>query len=259
MLPHAATIYLTNHCYLKCRHCFLLPQLNTTQLDYYTVLKFLDFLKLNKTFMVAYTGGDCLLHPEIFKIIEETKNRNMMPLLGASGISITQQIAKKIYSSGVRCVQVSIDGSCEEVNSIFRGQNTLNEIIESVKIMQQQGIFVNIATCLCVENFHDYKNIINLCYELNAYKIKLQMWNPFGKVNKFITTLNKRQKEEIYTFSKEFEKKHALENWIDSAGFNSELSKIHNSSYELFPNGDLNIGNSYIGNINNENIYELMS
>ncbi|SHK29901.1 radical SAM protein [Paramaledivibacter caminithermalis] len=153
MLPISAIVYLTHKCSLECKHCFLTDsgKLNKNELSYKSMITVLDDFMNNKVCMVAYTGGDPLLHTRLFDILNETKKRGMLPLLGLSGIGVTKEIAEKIYNSGVRCVQVSLDGSNEKINSLFRGKNVFDDIINSIKLVNKAP-FNNIAWLLPINN-----------------------------------------------------------------------------------------------------------
>lgn len=253
MLPSSAIVYLTNKCFLKCNHCFIKDcgRLNSSELEYETLINTLEDFKKNKVFIVAYTGGDPLLYPKILDVLKETYKRKMLPLLGISGIGVTEDLARKIHDTGVSCVQVSLDGSNEELNSKFRGKNVFSQVVESIRNLQKSQINVNIAICISNENFNDYKNLINLCKELNAYKIKIEFWHDYTNKGNF-TMLTKEQKEEVAMFCNEFEKNHNLKDYIYCPTEASALTDIHNNSLVIdadglirnFENGPV-IGNIY--------------
>lgn len=253
MLPISAVVYLTNKCFLKCNHCFIndCGKLNTSELSYEILIKTLDDFKKNKVCIIAYTGGDPLLYPKLFDIIEETYKRNMLPLLGISGIGVTNKIAKKIHDLGVGCVQVSLDGSHEDLNAVFRGKNTFNKVVNSIGILQRHDVRTNLAVCISNENFHDFKDMISLCYDMNIYKVKVEFWHDYCDSKKFMM-LSEDQKNEIYILCRQIEKEYKLENWIFCPAGNEELTQIHNKALIIDSDGIIrnyengpDIGNIY--------------
>ena len=133
--PVCVVIYLTDYCKLKCKHCFLTQtsQLNKNMIEFNKLKKLLRTFKENNVFMIAFTGGDPMLHPEIFDILNYTRDLGMLPLLGISGTDISYDIAKKIYESGVRCVQVGLNGSNAKLNDYYRGNGSFTKNSNKIK------------------------------------------------------------------------------------------------------------------------------
>lgn len=120
MFPRSCLLYLTNDCYLNCSHCAIVCKNNPSYMSYSCFKQIMSLLKKNKCYITAITGGDPLLHPDLFELLEEIRQNNMLAVLGISGIGLDDTIVKKIVKSKVGCVQVSLDGSTENYNSVFR-------------------------------------------------------------------------------------------------------------------------------------------
>ncbi len=161
-----------------------------------------------------------------------------MPLLGISGVGVTDEIAKKIYNSGVRCVQVSLDGSNEEINSAFRGSGVFDKVCESIIILQKNGIKTNLAVCLNNKNYEDYKSIIKFAYDRNIYKMKIAFWNDLNGCKVF-QCLNKEQKKEVINYCKQFESEKNLDEWILCLEEAKELVKLHNKALVVEADGSI--------------------
>ncbi|UYZ39023.1 radical SAM protein (plasmid) [Clostridium beijerinckii] len=250
MLPRGLTIYLTDKCLISCKHCEIRNKFNGIFLDFEIIKKVLLDCKENKVFIIGYTGGEALLHPELFKILEQTYNSGILPVVGISGVRINKNIAKKLSESKIGCVQVSLDGSSEKVNSIFRGSGVFEDITSGIKLLQDYGVNTNIAICICKENFDDYKNLIELCYDLRAYKLKIQFYMK-NYMNRF-SELDENEKNEIVNFINEFQHDKKLVDWAVYPNTNNNLGKIHQESLIIFPNGDVQLSefDNKIGNIN---------
>lgn len=241
-MAYSAIIYLTHQCPLQCKHCFLVTKgkvPSEEKISFDKAVQILDYLQKEKYFMVAYTGGDPLCHPNLFEILKMTYERGMLPLLGVSGVNITHQIAEKIYDSGVRCVQVSLDGSNESMNSSFRGAGVFAEVINGIDILQQHGINVNVAMCIADVNLSDYKNIINLCYDKHIYKLKVTFYYDYGNDNNFCYEITKAQKAEVIEYCKKFEIEHSLNDWILCVDERNELMDIHKSALVIDVDGSV--------------------
>ena len=198
-IPICVVIYLTNYCSLKCKHCFLTQKdnLNKNMIDYNILKKVLDDLKENNVYMIAYTGGDPMLHPDIFKILNYTSELNMLPLLGISGIGITKEKAKKIYDSGVRCIQIGLNGSNNILNDEYRGIGTYDKVKESISILQGNGLNVNLSFCLDKKNYKDLINMLNFSNSVNAYKVKIEFWKNTN--NPIENELDEKEMSKVFT------------------------------------------------------------
>lgn len=258
--PICVVVYLTNHCYLKCNHCFLsqLKELNKNNIEYNVMIKTLEELKNNNVFMIAYTGGDPLLHPNIFEILQATTDLGMMPLLGISGYNLTEDTAKRIYQTGVRCVQIGLNGSCSEVNDKYRGENSFGEVVSAIKILQKNNINVNLSFCIDKDNYNNLEEMLNFSLTNNIYKVKIEFWRNLKKNSNKV--LNLDEKTKIYETCINFMKKNNLNDWIQCPREKSNLNKIRNNAIVIMSNGDVKsteIENK-LGNINDESIEEIL-
>lgn len=254
MLPDSVILYLTNKCKLNCSHCFLIEkgELNTSELAYSKVVNLLDDLAKNKVFMVAVTGGDPLLHKDVFKVLNDITNRGMLPLLGVSGIGITNEIAKEIKLAKVGCVQVSLDGASDLTNSIFRGKGSFNEIIDSIKILSANDIKVNLAICIAEENYSDFEKLISLAKDLNVFRLKVQFWKKYKNSTEF-NELCADKKRTIFEYCEANQIYNGNEKWIYYPNVNDDdLSNKHNHALVIDADGSIKLseGSKTIGNIN---------
>lgn len=262
-VPYGFIVYLTNHCYLKCKHCIWVQngRINTEYIEYETMKNVIDIMAKNKVYLVAYTGGDPLIHPDIFKILKYTRERGMLPLLGISGLDITEEIANKIYECGVRCVQVSIDDVNKKYNDYLRGKGCLEKVDKSIDILKAQKIYVNLAVCMNKNNQNNLNEILNYAYKKGIYELKIQFWEKINpKYNiPYLEELSKEEKVDIVNKIKVFEKKIGRENWISIPMIEDEVMPFSRAMI-IDTNGDVkhNEHSEAIGNIystNMENIF----
>ena len=64
-------------------------------------------------------------------------------------------MALKIKKEGVSCVQVSLDGPNEDINSIYRGKGVFENVISSIKNLKKASVKTNLAISLDKYNY-DY-------------------------------------------------------------------------------------------------------
>ncbi|SCB02531.1 Uncharacterized protein BWINRA5_06009 [Bacillus mycoides] len=222
LLPQSISLYVTYNCQLSCEHCFLTQtgRLNKYTLDMESIKHVIDEAHKHNVFLVAISGGDPLLHPNIYEILELLQQKGIVALLGITGIDITKEQVLKIKSLGVPCIQVSLDGIDEISNSFFRGSSVYDNVIESVRLIQSIGIHTNLAICISKDNKHLLKDMLNLCNELNIYKVKVAFLEPIlGKEQLNLRVLSEGEKQQVLSVCKDFNT-NKKESWIMVPGYN---------------------------------------
>lgn len=258
--PICVVVYLTNHCYLNCPHCFLkqLGELNKNSINSECMKNTLKELRNNNVFMIAYTGGDPLLHPDIFEILRYTYDLGMMPLLGISGMNVTEEIADKIYESGVRCVQIGLNGSTSQINDKYRGVNSFKQAMKAIKELQKAQVNVNISFCLDKDNYRDLDQMLLLAINNGIYKVKIEFWESLRDDK--TKELTSDQRMLVYNKCEEFMSRNSLNDWIQCPKKQSSLNTIRKKAVMIMPNGDVKNTelSEKIGNINEESITSII-
>jgi len=145
-------IKLTSKCDSKCKFCHIW-QLPVVHLDYW---KMLDLLDKYSEHEFIFSGGECLLHPDIYKIITYASNRDINFLILTNGISCER--VENAIVAGAKRFTISVDGINHDK---IRGVPGNLEIIK--KIIKQFGRCVDIRlayTFSDANNFEDDKYLL---------------------------------------------------------------------------------------------------
>ena len=238
MLPRGAMILLTNRCGLQCKHCGIINSDNYCQTDlrYEKVKLILEDFSKNKVCIVAYSGGDPLLYPNLLDVLNLTRRLGMLAVLGITGTDLTEEMVSKISKTKIGCVQVSIDGNCKETHDAIRGKGTFEDVLRGITLLQKYNILVNVAICICKENYYEFEMLLNMLYKMRIYKVKVQIWEEVEGCHQ-IHGLSKYEKKMIFDTCKSFEQKYRLKQWIQFE--NSELKKIYKHSIVVNWDGDV--------------------
>ncbi|MDM8365695.1 radical SAM protein, partial [Bacillus thuringiensis] len=254
ILPPVISLYITYACQLKCPHCFLTQtgKLNQFSLPLDAIKNVIEDAYHHQVFMMIVSGGDPLLHPDFFEMLTELKKYKIMPLIGITGLDVTEEQVKKFKSLNINTLQVSLDGISEEKNRKIRGDNVFKGVIESVKIMQSGGMNVNLAVCLNRHNKNELENLLHLALKLNIFKVKVQLWRDFVGDSELSLTLVEKEKaiELCASYNKRLQKE-----WIAIPGV--DLDKGNLIDQNQYPplvigaDGEVTIGElgTKIGNI----------
>lgn len=132
---------VTNKCNLACKHCYV-KQGNThigLRIFEKAVSQFEDMGGLK----LMLSGGEPLLHPEFYKLMELLPSYELRVVLLSNGTLIDGKTAGKL-SNYVHEVQVSIDGTSS--HDLLRGKGSYDKAMRGILNMKSFSIPVSIAT-----------------------------------------------------------------------------------------------------------------
>ena len=163
-----AFIEVTRACNLRCKHCLnnsgeiINNQLTTEEI--FNLIKKLAMAGIQE---IRFTGGEPLVHKDIYRMIELATNLGIYTSIGTNGTLIDKKVAKKLKDVGLKKAVVSLDGTRKKHDEI-RGKGNYDKTILSIKYLQEQGIQIKINSVIMRSNIED---VIILAKKLNKMKI----------------------------------------------------------------------------------------
>lgn len=163
-----AFIEITRKCNLHCTHC-----LNNSGKELDNILtpkeinKVIDDLSRAGIQEIRFTGGEPLLHPNIFEFIYRANKNGIRTSIGTNATLITPYIAETLSKAGLKQAIVSIDGT-EDAHDNIRGKGNYRKALQGIENLQKNGIMIRINSVLMKNN---YKDIINLMREMNSKQL----------------------------------------------------------------------------------------
>lgn len=116
MSPLLVQIELTEACNLRCRFCYNSQKPRYNQ----NVYKMLDILAEQGVMQVTLTGGEPLMHPDFFGILNYAVSKFPNVMILSNGSLMTDDIVERIADSGVMSVSISIHGD-EKIHEELTG------------------------------------------------------------------------------------------------------------------------------------------
>ncbi len=171
-------INIIDKCNLSCGYCSRGSDPRQSQyLDFEVVKKVLDFIaskQIGKIPIVQLTGGEILLHKEIFKIIQYALSLNFIVRLQTNGILLPKLKIEEIEVLSHKNVimKISLDGWNRETHERYRGKNTFNPTLKSIVAARNITPRIGIKTVIHELNFPDIDHMLDLCLEL-----KISSWS----------------------------------------------------------------------------------
>ena len=177
---------LIRRCNLTCKHCYTTSadidfpgELTTPEI--YTVM---DDLKQFKVPVLILSGGEPLLHPDIFDISRRARDMGFYVALSSNGTLITPDNIAEIASIGYQYIGVSLDG-LEIAHDKFRQkQGSFAASLAGIRLLREQGIKAGIRFTLTQENAHDFAALLDLMDAEDIDKFYLSHLNYGGRGNR---------------------------------------------------------------------------
>lgn len=163
---------VTRACNLKCVHC-----LNNSGVKLENQLEYKEFIKLIKDFSenglqeIRFTGGEPLVHKNIYDMIKLATENGIYTSIGTNGTLITKEVAKQLKESGLKKAIISIDGM-EKKHDEIRGEGNYKKTIMGIENLQEVGIDVRVNSVIMKSNIED---IISLAKKFNSEKRSLMI------------------------------------------------------------------------------------
>lgn len=160
-----AFIEITRKCNLHCTHCLNNSGKEVSNnLTNQEIRKLIDNLSRAGIQEIRFTGGEPLLHPNIFEFIQQATENGVRASVGTNATLITEDIAKKLAKAGLKQAVVSLDGT-EDAHDSIRGKGNFKKALNGVENLQKESIRIRINSVLMKNN---YRDIINLMRELDS-------------------------------------------------------------------------------------------
>ena len=197
----------TRRCNLRCKHCYsnsgaLLPD----ELTVKEIKALIDELAAMGVLALTFTGGEPLLHPHIFELIEYARKKPLTVLLFTNGTLITPEIVEKLKELHLYRVNVSIDGPDSKTHDRFRGvDGAFEKTIQSIDMLQEAGIIIQAGISITKLNYKKIKEILSLIKELKIADHKLWPITFSGRPDEKEIFLTLQEFREVMEAVRQFE------------------------------------------------------
>ncbi len=183
IFPFNVQFEVTKACPLKCAHCFNNSgEIRNKELTTDEICIVMDKLHDMGVKKIMLTGGEISTRSDFIKIVEMASERFLGISVATNGYFIDDNKAKELakFKSKI-VVQVSIDGTLENHNTIRGVDDSFQKATAAIKSMSENGIFVIVASTFNELNFEDMEDITKLAKDLGAKQISYAMTCGIGR------------------------------------------------------------------------------
>ncbi len=160
--PSEICIEVTSDCNLECKKCF-----NNTYYDKICSIDFDDFRRFISripegfTRQIRLTGGEPMLHKDIYKMFDTLEGYKIY--LNTNAVCITKDSAERI-AENVENVLVSLNGFDRETEKSATGRDVFSAKMEGIRLLVKAGVKVvragTVATRFNVDNLEKFYSLV---------------------------------------------------------------------------------------------------
>jgi radical SAM protein with 4Fe4S-binding SPASM domain len=175
---------ITQACNLTCKHCYQ----NATrqpQADELTTEEKLNLLEqMAEEFVpfLALAGGEPLVTPDLWKVLEHCTKRGIHVTLATNGTMLTPEMCRRLKDANVKYIEVSIDNIDPARHDEFRGQpGAWKRAIQGIRNSVAAGVKTGMACCFTRENVHTVDEAVKFASDLGCKTFAHFNFIPVGR------------------------------------------------------------------------------
>ena len=175
--PEFGCLGITDNCMLRCKMCRKWqPDIFIDKKDFNsfpTVEQYRYFLSglkevVDREFVLNFGGGEALLFPHIYEVIEIASSLGLRTNLNSNGYLIGKDVAKKLSDSGLQNIKLSLDSLDPKTHDYMRGvEGVYSRVMEAIDNLHDfaPGIRLSLISVIYEQT---YRGFIPLMEWINA-------------------------------------------------------------------------------------------
>ena len=218
--PYVISWNLTYRCNLACEHCYLdaggAPLVGTenfadrSELGTEECFRVIDEIAaFAPECLTILTGGEPLLRRDILEIVRRASERDLWVVVGTNGVSITENLARRLAEAGARGLSLSLDALDPDCHDRFRKvRGAWRNTVEGAAILNRTGLPFIVQTTAGSHNLGELDAIADFAHD----RLGAKVWNlyflvPTGR-GQFVSDITPAQYDEVLASLYRIQKKY---------------------------------------------------
>ena len=183
MYKNSVTWSITGRCNYQCRHCFMsAPDYRGRDLNLDECRHILDELVSCGIRIISLTGGEPLIHPDFYEILDEIKLRELnLEVLYSNGKLVDENLLDELEKRDMHpAFHLSFDGV--GYHDWLRGITGAEETaVRAFRLLQERGYRTSASMCLHKHNIGSLRETVRLLGSLGLEHLKMNVASPTGR------------------------------------------------------------------------------
>jgi radical SAM protein with 4Fe4S-binding SPASM domain len=144
------------------------------------------------------TGGEPLLRRDILEFVRRAAERGLWVVVGTNGVSITENLARRLAEAGARGLSLSLDALDPDRHDRFRKvRGAWRNTVEGAEILNRTGLPFIVQTTVGSHNLGELEEIADFAHDRLAAKV----WNlyflvPTGR-GQFVSDITPEEYDDV--------------------------------------------------------------
>ena len=136
--------------------------------------------RINRTPYFYITGGDPILHPDFWTLMELLKAKGYKFTLMGNPFHLTDEVCRRLKECGCEKYQMSIDGM-RKTHDYFRKPGSFDCTLEKIGVIRKAGIKCAIMSTVSGTNIEEMPDVVDLVVEHKVDIFAFGRYCPTGK------------------------------------------------------------------------------
>lgn len=171
-------LWITDRCNLRCRMCGdqwrADQQMLRHSLSLVQIQGIVQAAVRLRTMIISITGGEPLLHPEIYQILDLIRDAGIAAHMCTNGTLLTDERVAKLAQSSLKSVSISIDSSTPWLHDQLRGMDgAFQQTVAGISRLRaaMPGLRINVNCTISKINVGTIGELVSLVKDLGCDKI----------------------------------------------------------------------------------------
>ena len=189
-MPFRPTIKwaITGRCNMKCKHCFLsAPEAKFGELSHEECMRVIEEMPKAGIYRVALTGGEPLVRPDFFELVDAMRERNIkVTTIATNGLLINERFIGKLLDRGMKPnIYMSYDGT-EGWHDWLRGMDGAEKMLLSkFEMLAKHGFHIGSAMTIHNLNKGVLRDSVNRLSSVGVKHVIMNRMTSFGEWKKY--------------------------------------------------------------------------
>jgi radical SAM protein with 4Fe4S-binding SPASM domain len=176
---------ITRRCNANCVHCSSNsgPELQHPQeFSAAEALQMVDQLADAGVRVLAFSGGEPLLRPDLITLIERAVKRGLTTNVCTNGALVDDSMARRLKEAGLHSITVSLDGAHAETHDQLRHYPGLFALaVAAIRTLVKYHHRVGVSFTPTLASYQEASEVVHLAHVLGTDSVCLSQYIPTGR------------------------------------------------------------------------------
>lgn len=167
--PRSVFFEITHRCNLRCRHCYVVPELGRRELTTSEVKSIFDQLVDAGCLHVTLTGGEPLVREDIFSLIDYARRIGLFIHLFTNATLITPPIADKLKEFQLISLEISFHSLKKERFDWFtQDSGSFDKVMRAIELLRERKLKLALKINITKANLDEIENLKGFVKDLEV-------------------------------------------------------------------------------------------